>query len=132
MAPWYVTGLIEGAGSFTYQHGGSQLTLVFALRAPAAARSLLEDFRRFFGGAGRIYDTGTREGRPGALLRVTRPHELLRIVEHFERYPLRGTERRAFDVWREMVHLRAAHLRTRPPAALLELAERLTGERRGP
>lgn len=130
----YVSGLIEGAGSFTYHRAAGQLTLVFALRASHANRGLLEELRAFFGGAGRLYDTrAPRAGaasRDACLLRVTRPSELLRIVAHFESHPLRGNKARIFRTWREMVLLRAAHLGSPPPAELALLAEQLTRERR--
>jgi hypothetical protein len=134
ISPWLITGLVEGAGSFTYQRNGPQLTLVFALRLPAGGRPVLELLRDYFGGAGRIYTTEPR--RTGAAapqralrLRVTRPAELLRVVQHFDRYPLRGSERRSFGTWREMVLLRAANMGRRPPEELRLLAERLTRER---
>ncbi len=118
--PWYVTGFTEGAGSFTFSRSGRQLLLVFAVRLPESNRPLLERLQRYFR-AGRIYDAG-----PGCLFRVNRPRELLRVVEHFDRYPLQGDKRAAYRIWREMVFLRATHHGSRPPKTLLDLAARLS------
>ena len=117
-----MTGFAEGAGSITYNRGGDQLTLVFGVRLPRSGRRLLEDLRRYFGNAGRIYPTGN----DACFFRVTRPQELLRVVEHFDRFPLRGDRDAAFRLWREMVFLRAVHHRSRPPKRLSTLACRLS------
>jgi hypothetical protein len=123
LTPDYVTGLLENAGSFTFNRGKRQLTVVFGVRSRATNRRLVEDLRNFFGGIGRIYDTPP-DG--SCFFRVTRPRELLRIVDHFDRHPLRGDRRSAFRIWREMVFLRAAHTGSRAPGPLNDLAENLS------
>ena len=136
VSPWYVTGFVEGAGSFTYNRSGNQLTLVFAVRLVESNRPLLDRLQRFFGGIGKIYSTPVaREGeeaRPSRTVcyyRVNRTRELLRVVGHFDAYPLRGDKRKAFRVWREMVFLRATHHGSRPPDELNDLAAKLTEQR---
>jgi len=129
-----VTGFAESAGSFTYNRSGSQLTLVFAVRLPESDRELLCDLQRYLGGIGRIYATvpaPSASSRAACLFRVNRTRDLLRVVEHFDAYPLRGAKRNAYRVWREMVFLRAAHHGSRPPEALDRLADRLSARRRG-
>jgi hypothetical protein len=133
ISPWYVTGFVEGAGSFTYNRSGNQLTLVFAVRLAQTNRPLLEQLQRFFGGIGKIYSTPVaREGerarppRNVCYYRVNRTRELLRIVEQFDAYPLRGDKRKAFRLWREMVFLRATHHGSRPPDELYDLAAKLS------
>jgi hypothetical protein len=121
--PWYVTGFAEAAGSFTYSRSGRQLMLVFAVRLPRANLKILEGFRSFFGGVGRVY------ARDSCSFRVTRPADLLRVVEHFDRYPLRGERREAYRVWREMVFLRATHHGSAPPEQLGKLAKALSALR---
>jgi len=117
-APWYVTGLLEGQGVFTYSRSGRHLTVVFALRQPAGDRRLLDELRDFFGGAGRLYT--------GGYWKVTRPRDLLRIVGHIDAFPLRGDRRRAYGVWRQMVFVKAAHLGRRAPRDLVDLARELS------
>ena len=119
LPPWYVTGFAESAGSFTFGRSGKQLLLVFAVRFPESNRPLLESIRRFFR-AGRIYGDG-----PACYYRINRPTELLRVVEHFERHPLRGEKKTAFRIWREMVYLRATHHGSCPPKRLDDLARKL-------
>ncbi len=118
--PWYVTGFAESAGSFTFSRSGKQLLLVFAVRFPESNRPLLEGIRRFFR-AGRIYVAG-----PGCYDRINRPMELLRVVDHFDRYPLRGEKQIAYRIWREMVHVKATHHGSRPPQRLDDLARKLS------
>ena len=118
--PWYVTGFTESAGSFTFSRSGKQLLLVFAVRMPRPNRPLLESLGRFFR-AGRIYDAGR-----SCYYRVNRPIELLRVVDHFDHYPLRGEKQAAYRIWREMVYLKATHHGSRPPKRLDDLAGKLS------
>jgi hypothetical protein len=130
LEPWYVTGFVEGAGSFTFNRVGDRLTLVFAVRLKSSNRPVLERLRDYFAGAGRIYETAraNEEGEAtGAtcLFRINRVRDLLRVVEHFDKHPLRGSKREAYALWREMVFLRATHLGGRAPDQLARLARRL-------
>jgi len=120
-ASW-VTGFVEGAGSFTFHRGGDRVAPVFSVRMKSAGRGLLEELRSFFGDAGTIYATHERRA---CLYRVNRTRDLLRLVEHFDAHPLRGEKRGAFELWREMVLLRATHHGSPGPRALHALAERL-------
>lgn len=117
---WYLTGLVEGAGSFTFSRCGRQLMLAFAIRSASANRRVLESLRELFR-AGQIYDSAS-----GAYYRINRPRELLRVVEHFDRYPLQGEKRNAYKIWREMVLLRLTHHGSRTPDQLQHLAKQLT------
>jgi hypothetical protein len=118
-----VTGFVSGVGSFTFHRSGRQLLLVFAVRLPARGRPLLESIRKFFRGSGKIYDVAAGAS---CYLRVNRSAELLRIVDHFERYPLRGAKRRGYEIWREMVLVKAAHFGGPSPPELDQLAEKLS------
>jgi hypothetical protein len=117
----YVTGLLEGVGSFTYSRGRQQLTLVFAMRMPGNNRPLLESIQRFFGNAGRVYQ---RADGGSCVYRITRPNELMRLIGHLDRHPLVGDKRRLYEIWRELVMERVAHQGSRPtPEQLGQLAE---------
>ena len=105
LAAEYVTGLVEGAGSFTYSRSSKQLALYFGLKLPLTDRPLLEALQAFFG-VGRIYETGA-----SAYYRVTRHQDLPRVVAHFERYPLRSRKRETFDVWRQMIEAKQSFRR---------------------
>ena len=92
--PLWVTGFADAAGSFTYSRSSKQLALYFSVKVADTDRGLLEDLQAFFD-AGRIYDP--------AYFRVTRREELVRVVDHFDRYPLRSSKREVYELWREMV-----------------------------
>ena len=127
LAPSYVTGFVEGAGSFTFNRSADRITPVFAVRMKASSRNLLEQLQTFFGEAGRIY--ATNEGN-ACLYRVNRTRDLLRLVEHFDAHPLRGDKQNAFRIWREMVFLRATHHGRGTPDALRAFAQRLARDTR--
>jgi hypothetical protein len=106
LQPEYVTGFIEGAGSFTSNRSANRIAPVFAVRMKTSSRMLLKQLRSFFGNAGKIYETREKNA---CLFRINRTRELLRVVEHFDKHSLRGDKRNAFRIWREMVFLRATH-----------------------
>ena len=111
LAPWYVTGLAEGAASFTYSRSGNTIGLYFALKTTEQDKALLEAVRDFFG-CGTIYEGSRPSGNAGlarAFLyyRVARGAELLKVIEHFERFPLVGKKAQAFSVWKDMVRAKA-------------------------
>jgi len=132
MSPDYVTGLIEAAGSFTYSRSRGQLSLYFAVRLGAADEALLRDVRRFFGGHGRIYSVrpASERSKPASYYRVNRLAELRRIVAHFDHHPLRGSKRRSYEIWKEMVVLKVASFGEPPRARLDSLARRLSASSR--
>jgi hypothetical protein len=122
ISPWYVTGLLEGLGSFVCTASGRGLQLSFELALPGTDAALLADLRASLGGLGRILP---RRGGSRRALRITRRVELLRLVEHLEAYPLQGAHRRAFEPWAALVRQRAAAFRRPLPPAAWELAEQL-------
>lgn len=125
--PWYVTGFVEGAGTFTYSRNGKQMALYFAVKLPEADEPVLQELRDFFGGIGSIY---VQRGRSSTLYRVCRREQLPVIVEHFDAYPLRGSKAAAYAIWREMVVLKQ---RFRQPDrdALRDLAAQLSASYAG-
>jgi hypothetical protein len=126
--PWFVTGLINGLGTFTYSRSGRQLALYFGLKVPQQDADLLGDVRDFFGGIGRLYAVASADARPaasGIYFRVTRRDELPTLLDHFDRYPLRGAKAAALEIWREMGELKQ-EFRKPDRARLNDLAGQLT------
>jgi hypothetical protein len=121
--PWYVTGLAEAWGRFTFTRAGRVPTLLFELRVREADAIVAAGVRAYFG-AGKLYRLGT-SGR-AVCLRITRREELAKVTEHFERYPLAGAKRHELAVWTEMVRLKAGAFRRPPVDALERLAARLS------
>ena len=114
--PWYVTGLVEGQGAFTFSRSGRQMSLYFAIKLSESERGILEAIQEFFGGGGTIYrvkpgvapTAGSGHTKAAAYYRVTRRQDLERVVEHFDQFPLRGAKAAAYQVWREMVVVKRA------------------------
>lgn len=98
--PWYVTGFVEGEGTFTYSRNGRQMQLYFAIKLAEADEPILQAIRDFFGGIGSIYFV---RPRASAYYRVCRREQLAVIVDHFDTYPLHGSKAAAYRIWREMV-----------------------------
>lgn len=132
--PWYVTGFVDGEGCFTFSRHGAQIALYFALKLTATDRAILEDIQAFFGGIGRFYDVIPRAAptprsgftKAAIYYRVSRRDELPVIVDHFDRYPLRGLKRSQFDIWRAMVQLKLDNFRTPRREEMNDLAARLS------
>lgn len=113
--PWYVTGICEGEGTFTYSRSGPSLAPIFGVRLVAHDGALVDALHAFFG-VGAIYRVRARRpsGRAGwtkaaRYYRVSNRRGLPVVIAHFDRYPLQGEKRQSFDIWREMVECWLAH-----------------------
>jgi hypothetical protein len=122
--PWFVTGFVDGEGSFTFSRSGKQIALYFAIKLAATERAFLEAIQAFFGGVGRIYDVAART-KAVVMFRVTRIDDLVQVVTHFDSYPLQSEKRRVYEVWRRMVDLKR-EFRKADHDALDELAVELS------
>jgi hypothetical protein len=120
--PWYVTGFVEAQGSFTYSRSGRQLAIYFGIKLPEVDDPVLQAIRDFFGGIGSIYPV---QAGASAYYRVCRREQLPVIVDHFDAYPLRGSRRATYEIWREMVLLKQ-RFRQPPRDELRQLAEQLS------
>lgn len=120
--PWYVTGFVDGEGSFTYSRSGTNLAMYFAVKLTRKDRPILEALQRFFGGVGTIYDVGARRASPrsgntkeASYYRVCRLQDLDRILAHFDVYPPKGAKAASYRIWREMVLLKRSARPSREP-----------------
>jgi len=123
--PWYVTGLVELGGSFTYSRTDRNIVPYFGLKLGRDDHGLLEDVRAYFGGMGRLYAIRSRSSdargdmltsestvapaspsRRSRYYRVTKIEELDLVVHHFDQYPLRGPKAPSYAAWREIVRLK--------------------------
>src|SRR2546427_3019430 len=131
--PWYVTGFVDGEGSFTYSRAGRNVVPFFAIKLTAEDVGILESIQDFFGGIGKIYHLLPRPARTprsgftkaARFYRVGRNSELQRVLEHFDQFPLRGTKAASFAIWREMVILKR-DFRKASKELLAGLAEQLS------
>ena len=115
LEPWYVSGLCEGEGSFTYGRQRHGIRLRFALKLHEGDKALIFALKGYFG-VGGVYWTGSRpegprSGQTGASWQycVTDTKELLRIAEHFDPYPLPGTKGACYKIWRKMLALKISN-----------------------
>ena len=121
-----MTGFVEGEGAFTFSRSGRQLALYFAIKLTGADRGILEAMQQYFSGAGAIYDVVPRAAptpssgytKAAVYYRICRRDELDRVVEHFDRHPLRGTKAASYVIWRQMVILKRQF--RKPPREELE------------
>ena len=109
-----MTGFSDGEASFTFSRSSRQIALYFAIKLTATDRAMLEAIQVFFGGIGSIYTVAARAPRAensgatktAAMYRVTRVADLVRVVSHFDAYPLQSEKRVVYQVWRAMVELK--------------------------
>ena len=130
--PWYVTGFADGEGSFTYSRSGRQMGLYFAIKLTAEEEPILQRLQEFLG-VGRIYNVVARKpsGHGGwtktaRYYRVTRRDDLVRIIEHFDQYPLQTEKLKSYVIWRQMVLLKQQSFRNPDREKLQMLAEKLS------
>jgi hypothetical protein len=105
--------------------------MYFTVKLTAVDSQVLVDLQSYFG-CGKIYKVKaapprqysgkTKEAR---LFRITRADELLEVIRHFDKFPLRGSKAKSYKVWREMV-LEKSAFRKASRDRLEMLADELT------
>lgn len=133
--PWYVTGLCESLSSFTFSRTSRNIALYFAMKFREGDEGLVSAFRSFFE-AGNIYRVTSAEEklRPVLYYRITTIVSLMKIVEHFDAFPLRGEKSKRYAIWRDMVLLKNKYPRRKKLSRddlqrLFSFAERLSSVR---
>ena len=102
--PYYVTGLVNGEGIFTYTKMGGNVYPYFAIKGAKSDLALFEKVKMFFS-SGAIYKVTASS----ILLKIYRMDELIQFMWHFLDYPLEGKKAEAFKVWKEMVMIKAVN-----------------------
>lgn len=130
--PWYVTGICEIAGSFTYSRTMRNFAFYFAVKLPESQKDLLRKIRDFFG-TGSIYEVRPTSGSVNSALyyRVTGIDQLASVIEHFDTYPVQGRNSARYSIWKEMVSIKQRYPRRKKLSQedfnrLDELAQRLS------
>jgi len=105
--PRYVTGICEIVGSFTFSRTMRNFAFYFAVKLPKFDEDLLYKIRDFFG-VGTIYQVKPTTGSTNSAVyyRVTNINELMKIIDHFDAYPVQGKNLRRYLIWKEMVLLK--------------------------
>lgn len=113
--PGFVSGLVTAEGSLGIIPNGRWLQPRSQLRMRSDDRPLLEQVAERTR-AGRIYDQRPSRSYPPGVANwiVCSRDDLSRLVNLFDRHPLRGRKRREYDIWREAV---LEYAKAEPPAA---------------
>lgn len=133
--PWYITGICEDLASFTFSRTSRNLALYFSMKFREGDERLVSALRSFFE-SGNMYRVTSAEDklRPILYYRITTIGGLIKAVEHFDVYPLRGEKFKRYTIWREMVLLKNKYPVRRKLSRddlqrLFSLAERLSSLR---
>lgn len=119
----YITGFAENAGSFTYSKSRGTITLYFSIKSSVKDLQLLLKIREYFK-VGKVYRGKT--DKKWIHYRVNKLGDLIKIVNHFERYQLEGVKQHAFDIWKQMIICKRRKL-PKDRETLMKLAEKLSG-----
>lgn|SRR3989338_2556744 len=104
--PWYVSGFVDGEGSFLISFSirkkfllGVETRPSFTISQHQRSKEVLEELQRFFG-CGTIrfnISDGTYKYEVRSVLDL-----YTKIMPHFERYPLRSSKRYDFERWQKI------------------------------
>lgn len=131
--PWYITGFADGEAALTYSRAGGVFNMYFAIRQREDNRKIVEEIHKFFDYVGNIYrGKGSQPTensgftKPTAYYRVSRVDDLLRVIEHFDKYPLQSKKIECYNVWKEMVLYKKDNWRSASYDVMRPLAEKLS------
>lgn len=117
LEPFFVSGFTDAEGSFSvliYKNSkcktGYLVKAVFQISLHEKDRALLYGIRDALGGVGKVYD----RGKNACMYRVYTPEELIKVVDHFDKYPLLSKKRADFELFKSSVYMisRKEHLTT--------------------
>lgn len=130
---WYVTGFCDGEAAFTYSHASGVFNMYFAIRQREDNRKILEEMQEFFDYAGYIYrDKGSLPTKnsgftkPSAYYRISRTEDLIKVIAHFDKYPLQSKKNECYKIWKAMVLYKNDNWRSADYDVLRPLAEKLS------
>lgn len=98
---WYITGICESVGSFTYSKVKNNISLYFAIKMSCLEKNLIEELYSYFK-VGKIYTI-----KKSLYYRVSKLEDLGVIVSHFDAYPLKGEKHKRYNIWRRMYLIRS-------------------------
>gem|GEM_PF-486005 len=107
--PWFVTGFCDGEAAFTFSRSGNAFALYFSICQREDNKKVLEQIRDYFGGKGKIYirkeqlpTRNSGHSKPNAYYRICKQEELLKVIEHFDKFPMQSKKQDVYGIWREM------------------------------
>ena len=136
--PWYVTGLVEGEGSFCVSFNrrrklnvGIETRPSFSISLSARDLELVKALRKFFG-CGSVRYSRTDKTYKFEVRSV--PDLTKYVIPHFRNYPLRGSKSRDFEIFAQICKMVKGnlHLSRKYLPEIIEMAYRMnpSGKRR--
>src|SRR4051812_22193296 len=98
---WFA-GLADGEGCFEVKRHGPSYICRFTINLRIDDMSTLEDIQKQIG-VGTLYISKRTLGEDLVRWEVSKKGEVERLMDVFEKYPLRSKKRRDFDVWKQAV-----------------------------
>ena len=103
--PWWLTGFIEGEGSFsigirksTSHNTGYQVSLIFHISQHLKDVELMKDLIKYFQAGGLIF----RKEHPLVVYQVIKFSEIEeKVIPFLNKYPLQGVKRLVFEDWKK-------------------------------
>jgi hypothetical protein len=115
--PWFVTGFSDGEAAFTFSRCNNMFALYYSVRQREDNREIVEKIQKYFGGIGKIYrgkevlpTKNSGHTKPSAYYRVCKREELIRVVGHFDKYPLQSKKQEVYNVWKQMAIAKTRHV----------------------
>ncbi len=111
--PWYITGFVEGEGTFHVALSpdprmkfGWKIIPEFHVNQSYLRKDILEEIRKYFG-CGYIQKNHAKNKNDTTFVYVVRQREDLndKIIPFFERYPLRSKKYKNVQIFRKIVNL---------------------------
>lgn len=131
--PWFITGFSDGEAAFTFSSTCKAFTLYFSITQRADNKEILENIQKYFGGIGKIYlrketlpTYNSGHTKAAAYYRVCKQKELMRVIEHFDRYPLQSKKQDVYQVWREMAIEKTKYFLNSKSEQFLRFSEKLS------
>nr|YP_009262006.1 LAGLIDADG endonuclease [Chrysoporthe austroafricana]AMX22081.1 LAGLIDADG endonuclease [Chrysoporthe austroafricana] len=104
ISPWFITGFTDAEGCFNVgfqknPNGKWYIRPLFQIKVHSRDNLLLNGIKDYFGGIGNIYITSK-----DSKFLVRSLDEILKIVLHFDNYPLISKKRSDFILFKQIIH----------------------------
>ena len=126
LSPWFITGFTDAEGCFSisiYKDStrpiGWRVCAEFLIGLHKRDERLLREIQAYLGGIGRI----GKFAKDAYALRVNTIGQIIKIIEHFDKYPLISKKHADYILWREviMMMLRKEHITPKGLLTVLSL-----------
>lgn len=126
LSPWFITGFTDAEGCFSisiYKDStrpiGWRVCAEFLIGLHRKDVGLLRDIQGYLGGIGRI----GKFAKDAYALRVNTIAQMLKIIDHFDKYPLISQKHADYLLWREIIFMmqRKEHITSEGLLTILSL-----------